>query len=59
MIINEINERFCQQLWNQYPGDGKRIEEMAIISHGYIKMAHLALVGSYSVNGVAAFIRKF
>ena len=54
MIIYEINERFCQQLWNQFPGEWKRIEEMAIISHGYIKMAHLALVGSYSVNGVAA-----
>ena len=54
MIVYEINERFCQQLWNQFPGEWKRIEEMAIISHGYIKMAHLALVGSYSVNGVAA-----
>lgn len=54
MIINEINERFCKQLWDTFPGDWKRIEEMAIISDGYIKMAHLALVGSYSVNGVAA-----
>ncbi len=54
MIVDEINERFCQQLWNQSPGDWKRIEEMAVISHGYIKMASLALVGSYSVNGVAA-----
>lgn len=54
MIINEINERFCKQLWDKFPGDWKRIEEMAIISHDYIKMAHLALVGSYSVNGVAA-----
>ena len=54
MIVYEINERFCQQLWNKYPGEWKKIEEMAIISHGYIKMAHLALVGSYSVNGVAA-----
>ena len=54
MIINEINERFCQKLWELYPGDWKRIERMAIIAHDQVKMAHLALVGSYSVNGVAA-----
>ncbi len=53
MIINEINERFCQQLWDIYPGDFNRIENMAIIAHGMVKMAHLALVGSHSVNGVA------
>ncbi|WP_071393751.1 glycogen/starch/alpha-glucan phosphorylase [Bacillus tuaregi] len=54
MIVNEINERFCQKLWQLYPGDWKRIERMAIIAHDQVKMAHLALVGSYSVNGVAA-----
>ncbi|MBW7649940.1 glycogen/starch/alpha-glucan phosphorylase [Anoxybacillus sp. ST4] len=53
MIVQEINERFCRDLWNRYPGDWKRIEEMAIIAHGLVKMAHLAIVGSYSVNGVA------
>lgn len=53
MIVEEINERFCRELWNQYPGQWKRIEEMAIIAHGLVKMAHLAIVGSYSVNGVA------
>lgn len=53
MIINEINERFCKELWERYPGDFQKIEKMAIIAHGMIKMAHLALVGSYSVNGVA------
>jgi starch phosphorylase len=53
MIIEEINERFCRDLWGRYPGDWKRIEEMAIIAHGLVKMAHLAIVGSYSVNGVA------
>lgn len=53
MIIEEINERFCQKLWDLYPGDWDRINQMAIISHGEIRMAHLALVGSYSVNGVA------
>jgi starch phosphorylase len=54
MIVEEINERFCRMLWDQYPGDWQHIEHMAIIAHHEIKMAHLALVGSYSVNGVAA-----
>ncbi|MGM0862288.1 MAG: glycogen phosphorylase GlgP [Bacillota bacterium] len=53
MIIEEINERFCRSVWEQYPGDWKRIENAAIIAHGVVKMAHLAIVGSYSVNGVA------
>ncbi|MCY8487818.1 glycogen phosphorylase GlgP [Bacillus atrophaeus] len=53
MIIEEINERFCRSVWEQYPGDWKRIENAAITAHGVVKMAHLAIVGSYSVNGVA------
>ncbi|MEH7124203.1 glycogen/starch/alpha-glucan phosphorylase [Bacillus sp. JJ1773] len=54
MIVEEINERFCQQLWDLYPGEWEHIESMAIIAHEEVRMAHLALVGSYSVNGVAA-----
>ncbi len=53
MIIEEINERFCKELWKIYPGDWGRIDQMSIISHNEVKMAHLALVGTYSVNGVA------
>src|SRR6478752_715928 len=53
MIIEEINERFCKELWESYPGDWQRIENMAILAHGLVKMAHLAIVGSYKVNGVA------
>ncbi|MDM5190520.1 glycogen/starch/alpha-glucan phosphorylase [Bacillus sp. DX4.1] len=53
MIIEEINERFCHELWERYPYDWARIEDMAIIAHNLVKMAHLAIVGSYSVNGVA------
>jgi starch phosphorylase len=53
MIVHEINERFCQQLWELYPGAWDRIERMAIESHGLIKMAHLAITGSHSINGVA------
>ncbi|KNF07926.1 glycogen/starch/alpha-glucan phosphorylase GlgP [Gottschalkia purinilytica] len=53
MIVHEINERFCKELWNRYPEDWDRIRNMAIINNNYINMAHLAVVGSYSVNGVA------
>lgn len=53
MIIEEINERFCRKLWGRYPGEWNRISKMAIIADGYVKMAHLAIVGSHSVNGVA------
>jgi len=53
MIIEEINERFCHLLWNLYPGQFNRIAQMAIIADGQVKMAHLAIVGSYSINGVA------
>lgn len=53
MIIEEINERFCQQLWDKTPGDWNKISRMAIISNNFIKMAHLAIIGSYSINGVS------
>lgn len=53
MIVEEINERFCGELWDQYTGDWDRIAKLAIIADGYVKMAHLAIVGSFSVNGVA------
>lgn len=53
LIVQEINERFCARLWRRYYGDWDRIEEMSIISHGVIRMAHLAIEGSHSVNGVA------
>ncbi len=53
MIVDEINERFCRDLWDAYPGEWGRIEGMAIIAHGEVKMAHLAIAGSHSVNGVA------
>ncbi len=53
MIVEEINERFCRELWEQTPGDWKRISDLAIIADHYVKMAHLAIVGSFSVNGVA------
>lgn len=54
MIIEEINKRFCAKLLELYPNDEHRMAEMAIIYEGQIRMANLAIVGSYSVNGVAA-----
>ncbi|WP_163184209.1 glycogen/starch/alpha-glucan phosphorylase [Neobacillus sedimentimangrovi] len=54
MIVNEINERFCRELWEETPGDWERIAKLSIIADGYVKMAHLAIVGSFSVNGVAS-----
>ena len=58
MIINEINERYCRDLWEKYPGDWNKISNMAIIADGYVRMANLAIVGSHSVNGVAKLHTK-
>lgn len=53
MIVQEIDRRFCEELKAKYPGQWDKIRRMAIIDGGYVKMAHLAIVGSHSVNGVA------
>ncbi len=54
MIIKEINEKFCRKLWDNYGiQDFDKISDMAIIGDGYVRMAHLAIEGSHSVNGVA------
>lgn len=52
-IIEEINRRFIIDIQARYPGNYHKIEKMAIIYDGQIKMANLAIVGGYSVNGVA------
>ncbi|MHB8128579.1 MAG: glycogen/starch/alpha-glucan phosphorylase [Mobilitalea sp.] len=52
-IVEEINRRFVTLIQIKYPGAYKKIEKMAIIYDGQIKMAHLAIVASFSVNGVA------
>jgi len=54
MIVEEINRRFCANLVEWYGNDPERIRNMAICADGQIRMAHLAIVGSHSVNGVAA-----
>ena len=52
-IVEEINCRFVIEIQNKYPGDQEKIRKMAILYDGQIRMAHLAIAGSYSVNGVA------
>ncbi|MCI7812997.1 MAG: glycogen/starch/alpha-glucan phosphorylase [Lachnospiraceae bacterium] len=52
-IIEEINRRFIIEIQQKYPGDQDKIRKMAIIYDGQVKMAHLAIVAGYSVNGVA------
>lgn len=56
-IIYEINQRFLDLVSQQYPGDMEKLSRMSIIEEGYpkkVRMAFLAIVGSHSVNGVAA-----
>ena len=52
-IVEEINRRFVLQIQEQYPGNNDKIAKMAILYDGQVKMAHLAIVAGYSVNGVA------
>ena len=52
-IIQEIDRRFVNQIREQYPNDEQKVAKMAILRDGQVKMAHLAIVAGYSVNGVA------
>ena len=52
-IIEEINRRFIEDIKAKYPGNQEKINKMAIIFNGQVKMAHLAIAAGYSVNGVA------
>ena len=52
-IVEEINRRYVMKIQEMYPGDQDKIKSMAILYDGKVKMAHLAIAGSYSVNGVA------
>ena len=60
-IIYEINARFMRTVANRWPGDHDRHARLSIIEEGHepqVRMAHLAIVGSYSVNGVAELHTK-
>ena len=52
-IICEINRRFCEHLWTIFPGDWQKISKLAIVANNEIRMAHLSIAGSFSVNGVS------
>ena len=52
-IVEEINRRFCLQIQQKYPGDQGKIDRMAIIYDGQVRMAYLAIAAAFSVNGVA------
>jgi starch phosphorylase len=56
-IIYEINRRFLDDVRVRYPGDAGRVERVSLIEEGatrHVRMAHLAILGSHSTNGVAA-----
>ncbi|HAF43406.1 MAG: glycogen phosphorylase [Sideroxydans sp. GWF2_59_14] len=56
-IIYEINYRFLQQVMHQFPGDGDLLRRLSIVDENNgrrLRMSHLAIVGSHTVNGVAA-----
>ncbi len=52
-IIQEIDRRFIIRVREMYPGDEEKVRMMGILRDGQVKMAHLAIVAGYSVNGVA------
>ena len=52
-IVNEINQRFCADLWKQFPSDWEKVSANAIMSHNEVKMANLCVAASHTVNGVS------
>ncbi len=53
-IIEEINHRFCARLQVIFPWDNEKIEKLAIIANGEVRMANLCIASCFSVNGVSA-----
>ena len=57
LIIYQINERFLKEVAARFPGDSERLRRMSIVGEDgekHVRMAHLAIVGSHSINGVSA-----
>ena len=52
-IVKEINERFCREAWEAFPGNWGRISKMSIIGYGQVRMANLSVIVSHSINGVS------
>ena len=53
MIVKEINERFCREAWNAFPGNWQGISRMSVVGYGSVRMANLSVIGCHSVNGVS------
>lgn len=53
-IVQEINQRFCGELWEYYPNNWDVVNRNAVLSNGQVKMANLCLVTSHTINGVSA-----
>ena len=53
LIVEEINKRWLKEVRNRYPGDEQKARDVAVLWDGQVHMAHLAVLGSHSVNGVA------
>lgn len=52
-IVQEIDRRFVMKVREMYPGNEEKVKKMAILYDGQVRMAHLAIVAGFSVNGVA------
>ena len=52
-IVQEIDRRFVEQVRRMYPGNEDKVRKMAILMDGQVRMAHMAIIAGYSVNGVA------
>ncbi|WP_434310271.1 glycogen/starch/alpha-glucan phosphorylase [Hominifimenecus sp. rT4P-3] len=52
-IVDEINRRFVDSIRAKYPNQPEKVKSMAVLYDGQVRMANLAIVGSFSVNGVA------
>ena len=52
-IVKEINERFCREAWNAFPGNWGIISKLSVVGYGQVRMANLSVIGSHSVNGVS------
>ena len=52
-IVKEINERFCREAWDAFPGNWQRISKMSVVGYGNVRMANLSVIGSHSINGVS------
>ncbi|MHC1786625.1 MAG: glycogen/starch/alpha-glucan phosphorylase [Christensenellales bacterium] len=53
MILEELNRRLCDMLWNKFPGQWDRIAHMAILAYEQVHMANLCVAYSFSINGVS------